>query len=436
MTPQRQKVYYPLTGGKKAGLGPHPLSRVANKIAYPQLREMGWTNQADPNYGPAADRLRELIMLQMLANPKMHDLEFVNDPMDIDPERQAEMKGKSLEDVFAEFNRPGDDHKSFMTPKQQRAAERENAMRSGTKQVQTLAGKAGQSKKLQAMQDSAQAKNAESYGFPMPEGAKELFDEEGNLSEKLPAAPDMSASARAPKPVEVEPETPPVTGSDAFLSQMASLSPEDQAKVLEYMRIGLSSTVKPPIRDPGEGGDDDMYGKAFARSTPFNDAWRIVKRDWQQSYDADGNVTPLGPYDWQGQEYFAHCPVCKSGIYVEQEDDLYTLQYAKKCLECLLEEDVMPSQTSIPEMRDPGEGGDDDMYGKAFTRSTPFNDAWSLMKQSWNPYLGGIDPIVQKECEKCGHIFSIHSSAEPAWKFCENCRAALKDPDFDGSDYY
>jgi len=280
---------------------------------------MGWTNQADPNYGPAADRLRELIMLQMLANPEMHDLEFLEDPMDIDPERQAEMKGKTLEDIFAEFERPGDDHKSFQTPKQQRAAERENAMRSGTKQVQTLAGKAGQSKKLQAMQDSAQAKNAESYGFPMPEGGQELFDEKGNLSEKMPAAPDMSASARAAKPAEAEAEAPAVTGSDAFMSQMASLSPEDQAKVLEYMKIGMGSTVKPPIRDPGEGGDDDMYGKAFTRNSPFNDAWSLIKQNDRMGPIANGHTcvvceNKLGQSGLPGEENVClnkNCPAVR-----------------------------------------------------------------------------------------------------------------------------
>jgi len=386
MTPQRQKVYYNIPSGRHAGMGPHPLSRVANKLAYPQLREMGWTNQADPKYGPTAERLRDLIMMQMLANPEMHGLEFEGEPMAINPEMQAAMQGMSLEDIYSQIPAPGEDHAGFMTPRQQRDAERANLMRTGTKQVQTLAGKAGQSQKLQAMQDRAQAKNAESFGFPMPEEAQGLFDEEGKLNTSMPA-PDMSASARAaPEAAPAAPEAAPAEApaADPVKEMLSTLSADQLRQLLAASGLSMPQSAAPKLRDPGEGGDDDMYGKAFTRSTPFNDAWRIVKRDWQQSYDAEGNVTPLGPYDWQGSEYFAHCPVCKSGIYVEQEDDLYALQYAKKCLECLMEEDVMPSQTSMPEMRDPGEGGSDDMFGKASqqfrTHRAAFNDAWSLMK--------------------------------------------------------
>jgi hypothetical protein len=280
MTPQRQKVYYNIPSGRHAGMGPHPLSRVANKLAYPQLREMGWTNQADPKYGPTAERLRDLIMMQMLANPEMHDLEFVDDPMAINPEMQAAMQGMSLEDIYSQIPAPGEDHAGFMTPRQQRDAERANLMRTGTKQVQTLAGKAGQSQKLQAMQDRAQAKNAESFGFPMPEEAQGLFDEEGKLNTSMPA-PDMSASARAAP--EAAPEAAPAEApaADPVKEMLSTLSADQLRQLLAASGLSMPQSAAPKLRDPGEGGSEDMFGKASrqfrAHRAAFDDAWSLMK---------------------------------------------------------------------------------------------------------------------------------------------------------------
>lgn len=322
MTPQRQKVYYDIPSGRHAGMGPHPLSRVANKLAYPQLREMGWTNQADPKYGPTAERLRDLVMMQMLANPEMHDLEFVDEPMAINPEMQAAMQGMSLEDIYSQIPAPGEDHAGFMTPRQQRDAERANLMRTGTRQVQTLAGKAGQSQKLQAMQNRAQAKNAESFGFPMPEEAQGLFDEEGKLNTSMPA-PDMSATARAAETPAAE--TP---AADPVKEMLSTLSADQLRQLLAASGLSMPQSAAPKLRDPGEGGSDDMFGKASQQfrthRAAFNDAWSLMK------FSPRGHhyVSPTG----YGKDGYPNCRYCGSPNIEEVFDDYGNMNPV--CMDC------------------------------------------------------------------------------------------------------
>jgi len=53
----------------------------------------------------------------------------------------------------------------------------------------------------------------------------------------------------------------------------------------------------------------------------MRDAWSILKND---------------PYDWQGQEYDTHCPKCRKGIYRQDEDDLFMIQNAGMCTDCMM----------------------------------------------------------------------------------------------------
>jgi hypothetical protein len=57
-----------------------------------------------------------------------------------------------------------------------------------------------------------------------------------------------------------------------------------------------------------------------SRQVPMRDAWSILKND---------------PYDWQGQEYDTHCPKCRKGIYRQDEDDLFMIQNAGMCTDCM-----------------------------------------------------------------------------------------------------
>ncbi len=58
-----------------------------------------------------------------------------------------------------------------------------------------------------------------------------------------------------------------------------------------------------------------------SRQVPMRDAWSILKND---------------PYDWQGQEYDTHCPKCRKGIYRQDEDDLFMIQNAGMCTDCMM----------------------------------------------------------------------------------------------------
>lgn len=58
-----------------------------------------------------------------------------------------------------------------------------------------------------------------------------------------------------------------------------------------------------------------------SRQVPMRDAWSILKND---------------PYDWQGQEYDTHCPKCQKGIYRQDEDDLFMIQNAGMCTDCMM----------------------------------------------------------------------------------------------------
>ena len=311
MQPHRQKVYYPLERGKHAGLGPHPLQRVANQIVYPAMREAGFTNAADPAYQKQLDLTRRLVMAQMLANPEMHDLEFVDDPMDIDAKLQGKLKGKTLEEVMRSIGTPGEDHVSFKTPKQQRAAERENAMRSGKMSVSNLTDRtAGLSEKFKQMRDAQQARNAEKYGFPEPEGSKDA-----PAPDEKPKAPDMSAGARAKVPgVPDEMQgafddagnlrdagAPAAPEPDAMAQARAMLANMTPEQIQQLMSMGLATqrqTAVPTMRDPGEGGSDEMLGKASrqfrAHRAAFGDAWSLMKQDPYQTALAQNN--PYGQY--------------------------------------------------------------------------------------------------------------------------------------------
>lgn len=57
-----------------------------------------------------------------------------------------------------------------------------------------------------------------------------------------------------------------------------------------------------------------------SRQVPMRDAWSILKNN---------------PYDWQGQEYDTHCPKCRKGIYRQDEDDLFMIQNAGMCTDCM-----------------------------------------------------------------------------------------------------
>lgn len=314
MRPHRQKVYYPLERGKHAGLGPHPFQRVANQIVYPAMREAGFTNAADPAYQKQLDLTRRLVMAQMLANPEMHDLEFVNDPMDIDAKLQANLKGKTLEEVMRSIGAPGEDHESFMTPKQQRAAERESAMRSGKMSVSNLTDRtAGLSEKFKQMRDAQQARNAEKYGFPEPEG-----DKDAPAPDEKPKAPDMSAAARAKVPgVPDEMQgafddagnlrdagAPAAPESDAMAQARAMLANMTPEQIQQLMSMGLTTqrqTAVPTMRDPGEGGSDEMLGKAArqfrAHRAAFGDAWSLMKQDPYGQYLGDFERANVNPAD-------------------------------------------------------------------------------------------------------------------------------------------
>jgi len=295
MEPRRQKVYYPIARGKHKGLGPHTLQRVANQIVYPAMSEAGYTNRADPAYDTQLNTIRQMVMAQMLANPEMHDLEFVNDPMDLNQALQEQLKGRTLEQVLGTIQPPGEDHASFMTPKQQRAAERENAMRSGKMSVSNLTDRtAGLSEKFKQMRDTQQARNAEKYGFPEPEGGGDAPAPD----EKPKKAPDMSAGARGKIPGvpdemqgafdsagnlmdaggPAEPEPDAMAQARAML---ANMTPE---QIQQLMSMGLArqrQTAVPTMRDPGEGGSDEMLGKAArqfrAHRAAFGDAWSLMK---------------------------------------------------------------------------------------------------------------------------------------------------------------
>ena len=81
---------------------------------------------------------------------------------------------------------------------------------------------------------------------------------------------------------------------------------------------------------PQEGEEEEFEPDAAAehmrrimtsRDVAMRDAWSILKND---------------PYDWQGQEYDTHCPKCRKGIYRQDEDDLFMIQNAGMCTDCMM----------------------------------------------------------------------------------------------------
>jgi len=93
-----------------------------------------------------------------------------------------------------------------------------------------------------------------------------------------------------------------------------------------------------------------------SHQVPMRDALSLLKNE---------------PYDWQGQEYDTHCPKCQKGIYRQDEDDLFMIQNAGMCTDCMMPKKAMTS------------------------RQVPMRDAWSVLKNDFfNP------PEVP--CAKCG----------------------------------
>jgi len=341
MQPHRQKVYYPLEQGKHKGMGPHPFQRVANQIVYPAMAEAGYTNRADPAYDTQLNNIRQMVMAQMLANPEMHDLEFQNDPMPVNETLQGHLKGRTLEEVLGTIQPPGEDHASFQTPRQQRAGERENAMRSGKMSVSNLTDRtAGLSDKFKQMRDTQQARNAEKYGFPEPEGGGDA-----PAPDEKPKAPDMSAGARAKVPGVPDemqgafdgagnlmdaggPAEPQPDAMAQARAMLANMTPE---QIQQLMSMGLATqrqTAVPTMRDPSEGGSDEMLGKASrhfrAHRAAFGDAWILMK------YGPLGHnyVSPTG----YGDDGNPNCRFCGSPNVEEVLDDQGNMNPV--CIDC------------------------------------------------------------------------------------------------------
>lgn len=110
----------------------------------------------------------------------------------------------------------------------------------------------------------------------------DLFDSEGKLRDNIPDDP------------KVDDGDPKVQRWQAGKSPEEEFNPDEEA---EHMRRIMTS-----------------------RQVPMRDAWSILKNN---------------PYDWQGQEYDTHCPKCRKGIYRQDEDDLFMIQNAGMCTDCI-----------------------------------------------------------------------------------------------------
>jgi len=144
---------------------------------------------------------------------------------------------------------------------------------------------------------------------------------------------------------------------------LMSLNPEEQ-EVLSNNRTPDLFDSEGKLRDgmpPEEEFNPDAEAEHMkrimtSRQVPMRDALSLLKNE---------------PYDWQGQEYDTHCPKCQKGIYRQDEDDLFMIQNAGMCTDCMMPKKAMTS------------------------RQVPMRDAWSVLKNDFfNP------PEVP--CAKCG----------------------------------
>ena len=85
------------------------------------------------------------------------------------------------------------------------------------------------------------------------------------------------------------------------------------------LRDGMPTDEEEKEFNPDEEAEH-MKRIMTSRQVPMRDAWSILKNN---------------PYDWQGQEYDTHCPKCRKGIYRQDEDDLFMIQNAGMCTDCI-----------------------------------------------------------------------------------------------------
>jgi hypothetical protein len=111
----------------------------------------------------------------------------------------------------------------------------------------------------------------------------DIFDEQGKLRDDIPDDP------------KVDDGDPKVQRWQAGKSPEEEFNPDAEA---EHLRRIMTS-----------------------RDVAIRDAWSVLKND---------------PYDWQGQEYYTHCPRCRKGIYREDEDDLLFIHEMGMCTDCAM----------------------------------------------------------------------------------------------------
>jgi hypothetical protein len=123
-----------------------------------------------------------------------------------------------------------------------------------------------------------------------------------------------------------------------------------------------------------------------SRQVPMRDALSLLKNE---------------PYDWQGQEYDTHCPKCQKGIYRQDEDDLFMIQNAGMCTDCMMPKKAMTS------------------------RQVPMRDAWDILKFGYPSVAGGEFPEevrarhnVASKCQICQGKLNSGSGGEGM--VCEN----------------
>jgi len=157
-------------------------------------------------------------------------------------------------------------------------------------------------------------------------GTPDLFDSEGKLRDGMPPE---EGKKRGPIYTNVSYDSNVGTPTEEEIDQMTSEQQRgfDANKEAEHMRRIMNS-----------------------RQVPMRDALSLLKNE---------------PYDWQGQEYDTHCPKCQKGIYRQDEDDLFMIQNAGMCTDCMMPKKAMTS------------------------RQVPMRDAWSILKNLQFPADAG-----------------------------------------------
>ena len=285
------------------------LQQWANKAASSALRGAG----GDAS-GEQFTQARDALMREAVANPDEHGLKFMGERLPFD--------GQELEESLSEPTFDND---------------------------------------IADIVDASSAETERAMGGKTPD----IFDEQGKLRQTLPQGGKMNENDMHDEALaDWE-----ARQSDIDFSREQGHTDGYEGKPYHDMeQEELDADKKrfygmyPHLKPQEEGGFDPdkeaehMKRIMTSRQVPMRDALSLLKNE---------------PYDWQGQEYDTHCPKCQKGIYRQDEDDLFMIQNAGMCTDCMMPKKAMTS------------------------RQVPMRDAWSVLKNDFfNP------PEVP--CAKCG----------------------------------